>query len=143
MFRDASFREKSAWISFVLILVASAVYFTHAAIALAAGDEGPLSFHLFLALVILVALLEVVLHALLRRQAPHEARTPRDERERLIATQATASAYWVLLVGAFATIVAMHVTRDIPALIHVLAFAIVVAELAKFGRVIALYRRSR
>ena len=41
-------------------------------------------------------------------QSPREARTPKDERERLIDMKAARLAFPVLLVGAFAAIGALH-----------------------------------
>jgi hypothetical protein len=137
-----SFREKSAWISFVSLLIAAGIYFRNVARIL---DHEPAVYapYLFVILVIAFVVVEVVLHLAIAMRSPKEARTPRDERERLIDLKATRIAFFVLLVGALATIGTMHIPGGGTwTMAHHLLLAIVVAELTKFGSQIVLYRRD-
>lgn len=142
MLSDMSFREKSAWITFLSLLVAFTpfFFFSYQALSgqLAHGQARTLAFVLIAAFVAL----EVVLHAVAAALAPKDARTPRDERERLIATRAAHVAYTVLLVGALAAAALIHVTLNAWVLQQAVLFVIVVAELVKFGTQIVLFRRG-
>lgn len=142
MFSDMSFREKSAWITFVSLLVAFTPFFFFSYQALTGqlgrGQARTLAFGLIAAFVAL----EVVLHAVAAALAPNDARTPRDERERVIAMRAAHLAYPVLLVGALAAAALIHVTPSAWVLQQAVLFVIVVAELVKFGTQIVLFRRG-
>lgn len=135
-----SFREKSAWISFVSILFFVAVYFGR--LATAGAGSGNTNFIVFLAAVAGVVILEVMLHAAVALRSPREARTPKDERERLIEMRATQLAFPVLLVGALGSIWTIHTNVGRIGMAHAVLFAIVVAELVKFGAQIAYHRRG-
>ena len=137
-----SFREKSAWISFVLILLLSLVYFSHA-VVVAAHQQGyePLG-HLFFALVGALVVLEIALHVAVAIRAPREASTDKDERDRLIDLKATHIAFPVLLVGALAANLPMHLGGGRWAMSQCIVLAIVIAELVRFGSQIVYYRRD-
>ena len=144
-----SFREKSAWISFVVILVAFGFYFAALARHLlragsphhdAAGHIG--FFALFALLVIAVVVLEVVLHILVAIRSPSDAREPVDERDRLINLKAARVAFYVLMTGAFLSIGTMHLGATAVFMGNCVFFAIWIAELTRLGSQIVLYRRS-
>lgn len=137
-----SFREKSVWISFVLILLASGVYFGNIARVLT-GRSGHQDAPLFLGLILAVIVLELALHAIAASGSPTEARMPRDERERLIAMRATQVAFPVFVVAALASIGLMHLRVSTWEMAHATLLAIVIAELVKLGTEIRLYRRDR
>jgi hypothetical protein len=141
-----SFREKSAWISAVSLAVLGGIYFLNFA-SMLRGRAALSDVELFFALVIALVAVEVVLHLAIAIRSPKEARTPRDERERLIDLKATRIAFFVLLAGAFASIGTVHLRlRDSGdhtfVMMHCVLFSIVVAEVVKFGSQIALYRRD-
>ena len=138
-----SFREKSAWISFVLLLVVFGSYFGRLAWVLATGRGGRGLFHFFLALVVALVILEIVLHIVAAKGSPHDARLPKDERERLITMRATQVAFPVLVAGGLASIALIHLYVSAWLIAHAMLGAIAVAELVKFGTEIVLYRRSR
>ena len=73
---------------------------------------------------------------------PGEARTPKDERERLIELRATRVAFPVLLFGTFAAIGILHFPPGKWVMAHAVLLAIVVAELVKFGAQVVCYRRT-
>lgn len=137
-----SFREKSAWISFVSILVVFSIYFARAARVLIAGEGRGALFHLFIVLALGLVALEVVLHVAIAIQSPREARSAKDEREHLIDMKATRVAFPVLLVGAFGAISTIHMGAGRGAMADAILLAIVLAELAKFGAQIVYHRRG-
>jgi len=137
---NMSFREKSAWISFVLILALAIVYFGRivAEVRFHSHDWPPL----FPALVGAVIVLEAALHLALRTRAPEDARTPRDEREQMIALKAKSVSYPVLAIAAFGAIGTVHLGASKWDLMQAVLLAIVVGELSKFGAEIVYFRRG-
>lgn len=141
-----SFREKSAWISLVLLLVLGGIYFWNFALILARRPAFS-DVELFFGVVAALVIAEVVLHMAIAIRSPQEARTPKDEREWLIDLKATRVAFFVLLVSAFASIGTVHLPLRDPhdhtfVMMHGVLFSIVAAEVVKFGTQIALYRRD-
>ena len=137
-----SFREKSTWISFVLLLAISIPFF-YQFVRIESGSmssEG--SFHLFLALVIVFIVGEILLHAIIAMQSPRDARAPKDERERLIDLKATRAAFFVLMTGALLVIVMVHFPVDRLEILQALLLSVVVAELTMLGARIVYYRRA-
>ncbi len=135
-----SFREKSAWISLVSILFFVAVYFGR--LAAGGSGSGSANFTTFVIAVAGVVILEAVLHLAIALRSPREARTPKDERERLIEMRATRLAFPVLLVGSLASIWTLHTDIGRTGMAHAVLFAIVVSELVKFSAQIAYHRRG-
>jgi len=138
-----SFREKSAWISLILIFFGFGAYFAvvlHGLITPAAHHVPYFVF--FAALVVAVVISEVVLHIIIAARFPADAKSPLDERERLIALKATRPAFYVLLVGAFLAIGTMHLGARPWVLAHAVLFAIWIAELTRIGTQLYLYRRG-
>ena len=137
-----SFREKSAWISLVSILAVFIPFFWNSyrqfTGQVAASDATYVAFGLLAAFVVL----EIVLHAVIAIQSPRDARSPKDERERLIEMRATRVAFQVLVVGALAAVGAIHLTRSAWVIAQVVLLAIVLAELVKFGGQVLLFRRD-
>jgi hypothetical protein len=139
-----SFREKSAWISFVCLLLFAFSWTTHAF-----GIEffsrthfGPMAW--FFAMLGGLVALEIGLHVAIAIQSPTDARTPKDERERLIDLRASRVAFYVLLVGAFSSLgLGLHFPGANRFMMgQLLMGAIIAALLARFGTQIALYRRD-
>jgi hypothetical protein len=137
-----SFREKSAWISLVSIALVFGVYFARILGLLPAAWMRGNPFQLFLLLVASLVVLEVVLHLAIAMQSPRDARTPKDERERLIDMKATRAAFPVLLVGTFAAIGTLHLPMNRLDMAHVMLVSIVVAELTRFGAQVVYHRRG-
>ena len=137
-----SFREKSAWISFVVILIVFGFYFAdYAAHLLRPAYPHHHYFGMFLLGVVLVVILEVVLHIVVAIRSPSDANAPRDERDRLVNLKAARIAFYVLLTLAFLTIGTMHMGASAVFMGNCIFFAIWVAELSRFGSQIVLYRR--
>lgn len=132
MLNNMSFREKSTWISFILLLAISIPFFF----------QFVASFHLFLVLVILFIVGEIVLHAIIAMQSPRDARAPKDERDRLIDLKATRVAFFVLMTGALLVVVMVHFPVDRLEILQALLLSVVVSELTMLGARIVYYRRA-
>ena len=139
---NMSFREKSTWISFLLLLAISFPFFYQFVRIERGLTNSRASFHLFLLLVIVFVVGEIVLHALIVMQSPRDARVPKDERERLIDLKAMRVAFFALLAGTLMVIVLVHFPVDRFAILQALLFAVVVAELAMLGARLFYYRRD-
>lgn len=138
-----SFREKSTWISFVLLLMIAGVY-SWVVVRMVNGQLEP-NRVLGIAHDVLIAfvVLQIVLHGIVVLQAPREARTPKDERERLIELKATRIAFFVLVLGGLASIWMYHVPGfGSRAMGHGIISALLIAWLVKLGGQIIYYRRG-
>jgi uncharacterized membrane protein len=143
MLDGLSFREKSAWVSFLSILGVFTPFFWNSYRQYSGAVDSRTAVGIAFTLLALFVALEIVLHVALALQSPKEARTPKDERERQIELRATFIAFQVLVVGALAAVGMVHLTSR-AWVIHQVAFlAIVVAQLVKFGTQIVLFRRGR
>src|SRR6185369_220914 len=105
-----SFREKSAWISLVCLLLLTIAYLEtglhhwHDA----EGHDLVDPLHMVLLVFGAFALLQVVLHVIVVVQSPRDARTPKDERERLIELRAARVGFYVLVVGELFAMAGFH-----------------------------------
>jgi hypothetical protein len=79
------FREKSAWVTLIVILLVSALLLLHAP---RLSHPGPWDFHALLACIGAFVVIETVAYLVLRLRYPDDARAPIDERERLINLKA-------------------------------------------------------
>ena len=104
-----SFREKSVWISFLIMLTLSGVWAWNLVRGVTGLAGRPDVARLSITLMILAVVLEVALHVVLAVWSPREARTPRDEREHLIELHATRLAFRVLVGAALLTVGSAHI----------------------------------
>ena len=138
-----SFREKSAWISFVVILIVSGVYFWNASRILGGQIEPRLGLHVSVALLATFVLLEAVMHLIVAAKSPREALAARDEREQAIQMRATRRAFHVAVVGALVAVSMLHVSDSPWVMGQVVLLAVVLAGLVNYGSQIVLFRRGR
>jgi MFS family permease len=143
-----SFREKSAWISFVCIAVVFGYYFATLFGAVAANpDADPFQdrelLGLFYGSIVVLIVLEVVLHTIVAIRAPKEALTPKDERERLIALKATSVGYLVMAVCTIlAGVMVVHHPANRWLLGNIVVLAFVLGEVTRFGAQVVYFRRG-
>ncbi|TAJ72456.1 MAG: hypothetical protein EPO51_10170 [Phenylobacterium sp.] len=136
-----SFRELSAWISLVTVVVCFGVYFG----SIATGSVSPRGFdtlHLLLLCVAALVVLQIASHAVAARLAPKDARAPRDERERLIAWRAQSLGYYVLMVGVLLLAAPAHFGHPPVDLLNFALLDVVVAALAVSVAQIVFFRRG-
>jgi uncharacterized membrane protein YfcA len=137
-----SFREKTAWISLVSLLLVFGIYFTAVGLAMAGHLESSQTFSWFLQLLLAFVVLQVVLRVVVARRAPLDAKVPADEREQLIGLKGDRVAGYLLAVGVFAAIFTLHLGAGRVELAHAVLLAFAVSQLAKHAAVIALHRRD-
>lgn len=139
-----SFREKSAWISFVclLLLTLGVVFSQHFHTHDAQGNDVMNPLHLALATFVGFLVLQLVLHLIVAAQSPKDARTPKDERERFIELRAARIGFYSLVVAELVAMAAFHTHGRPGILMWSVLLAIFIAWLIKLGSEIALYRRG-
>ena len=139
-----SFREKSAWVSFVclLLLTIGVVHAQHFHSHDAQGHDVVNPLNLALAFFVGFIVLQVVLHVVIAAQAPKEARTPKDERERYIELRAARIGFYSLVVGELGAMGAFHAHGRPGILMWSVLLAIFIAWLIKLGSEIVFYRRG-
>ena len=136
-----SFREKSAWVTLTAILLVFLLYITHAPNVFG-RDPGHWELHVVGVSILAFIVIEIVTHVVLYLRFPKDARTPKDERERLLDLKATRLAAYVFVLGTFVAIMMPHwgATGFAVTLYVVLAF--VVAEVVNYTARIIYYRRG-
>jgi hypothetical protein len=138
-----SFREKSTWITFLLLLVVFGFYFVSVAGQMIRPvHPHPNFFVLFFVLLLIIVVMEVVLHVIAAARAPADAKTPADEREWLIALKAKRPAFFVLMAGAFLSVAVAHLGVGVWPMLNAMLFAIWLGELTNYGAQLYFYRRE-
>jgi len=143
-----SFREKSAWITFILLLVVFGFYFASVADQLIRPlhphpDFFVLFVVLFVVLLVAIVLMEIVLHIIAAIRSPADANAPQDERERLIALRAKRPAFFVLMAGVFLSMAVVHLPVGRFTIVHAMLFVMWLGELTNYGAQIYFYRREK
>ena len=139
-----SFREKSAWISFVCLLIFGGLWMSHwiRVDFFRAPNTNPVLY--VFAMMAALIVLEIGLHVAIAIQSPKEARTPKDEREKLIDLRASRVAFYVLFIGALLSLgLGLHLPGASRFLMgQLLMGSIITTLLVRFGTQIVLYRRD-
>jgi hypothetical protein len=133
------FREKSAWVTLMAILLVSALFLLHAP---RLSHPGPWDFHVLLACIGAFVVIETAAYLVLRLRYPEDARTPIDERERLINLKATRLASGCYVVGSFLAVLTLHHGASAVMIGYFIVLAFVIAEIVKYGARIVYYRRG-
>lgn len=134
-----SFREKCAWVSFVLLVLLIVGFALGGHLEL----DGIDGLHYFLALILGFALLQVLLRVIIARQAPKDARTPKDEREQLIDLKAARIGFYALVAGVLLSMLLVHVHGNPWTGLESMVLAVLVAWAIKFATEIVYHRRGR
>lgn len=140
-----SFREKSAWIILLTLIVLTTAYLIHMPqpLTLSPEPDGEMFYTLIHMLASFVAVV-VIGHIVIALMSPRDARTPRDERERLINLKATAVAAYVFMsLSLGGVFVALHIvgTNEI-GIAYLLLFSFIIAEIVNYALRIVYYRRG-
>jgi hypothetical protein len=136
-----SFREKSAWITLISILLVFVLYILHVP-NIFDPDPGVWELHVVLLTITTFIVIEVIAHVVLYLRFPKDARTPKDERERLIDLKATRLAAYVFVLGTFIAIMTPHFGVSGFAVMLYVIFAFVIAEVVNYAARIIYYRRG-
>jgi len=138
-----SFREKSAWIILVTLIVITSAYMTHMQQPWTlAPDPSPFMFYTLVHAVILYVIVVTVAHIVIGVRAPREARAPKDERERLISLRATAVSAYVYAILSMASIFTIHFGANQFGIGYLVLLSFVVAEVVNYAVRIYYYRRG-
>lgn len=137
-----SFREKSAWIVFVSVLVVYAAYFGALASALARGAPLELSLGLFILSVVVLVAFQIIGHVAAALSAPREANAPMDERDRIVEMRSAEIALPALGACLFLSLGAIAFGADVAGLANLVLLSMVVATLVEYGAKIRLYRAT-
>jgi len=138
-----SFREKIHWAAFIGIAGAFGWYFlsypwsivgTPAGIVAIAGMLVPVT-------LIIIGLMSVTA-AYLAIRYPKEAHLKEDERERGIHLRGTHAAYYPLVLGSYAIMIALFNQLSTALLINLLLAVVIGAELVRVGAQLLAYRRG-
>lgn len=130
-----SFREKSAWIILIMLVVLTIVYALHIPPPYTLAPEpSPFLFH--------VLMFSIGTFVGIVVMAPRDAKTAKDERERLIELRATATSFYIY---AFLTLgglfILLHVvSSNAIGVAYYILFSFVVAEIVNYGLRIYFYR---
>ena len=140
-----SFREKSAWITLITLIVLSSLFFLHIPRPWSmtpAADAG--MFHLMVLLVVAFIVIEIIGHIAIAIWSPRDARAPRDERERLIALKSAAVAGYVYAFASLGSVfVTLHVTGgNVIGLAYLIVASFVLAEIVNYGLRVFYFRRG-
>lgn len=138
-----SFREKIHWAAFIGIASAFGWYFLTFPWAMVGSPAamGVVAGKLVIVTVIILGLMSLTA-AWLAIRYPREAHLKEDEREYGIHLKGTHAAYYPLVLGAYAMLVAIFWGWSGARLLNLLLAVIISAELVRVGWQLWLYRRS-
>ena len=141
---NMTFREKSIWVSLIIMSVVWVNYFVRVQPALADGSiskEG--SIGLFIGAVVTLVVLEIIVHIVLAVSNSKTADQPADEREKLINSKAGDISGWVLGV-CVVTIGAYAMLNDVSSVLiaNLLLLSLVLSQCADYALALFYYRRG-
>ena len=138
-----SYREKTAWLSLLAMLVVFIPYFTWAKLHPPGAEIPNLSqMSIYASASLSWAVILGIGHLLLRWSAPDEAKLPMDERDIAIAHKARGYAYGVLMTGIILVGGVMPFTNGGWEIANTAFFMIVLAEAVFSACIIRAYRRQ-
>jgi len=140
-----SFREKSAWITLVTVLVCFGVYFSVLVMHIHArrAPASPLfTLHWLLLSVAALAVLQLGAMFVAARTTPKDGRAAADERERLIQLRSQSLGYHVLTVLALLLFVPIHFRHSALDMANFALLAVVVSVMTVAVAQIVMFRRG-
>ncbi len=136
-----SFREKSAWITLVSVLLCFGVYFGGVFAHRLASHPGADVF-LLVKCVAAYVVLQIALTLAAVWTTPKDDRSPRDERERLIQARSHTIGYYVLVVLVLMLGIPMHLGHPAPDLMLFALFDVVITGVVVSVAQIVMFRRG-
>ena len=136
-----SFREKSAWITLLTVLVCFGAYFGSIVTGRVSG-RGFDTLYLLLICVAGLVVLQVGLHLVAALTTPKDGRAPKDERETLIQWRSHTLGYYVLMVLVLALFVPVHLGHTAIDMANFALLDVVIATLAVAVAQIVMFRRG-
>lgn len=136
-----SFREKSAWITLVTVLLCFGAYFGAIVTGRVSG-EGFASMHLLLLCVAVLILLQIALNRVAAVTTPRDSRAPADEREALIQLRARSLGFYVLMGFSLTLFLPVHFGHSAIQIANFALLGVVLTTLAVAGAEIVMFRRG-
>ena len=94
-----SFREKRAWVTLIALIGVLILFWLHIPPdRMLAPPQSMWVLHVLLLTISTFVIIKLIAHIVMRIRSPHDARTPKDEREYLIELKGTAVRFAVLTV---------------------------------------------
>jgi heme/copper-type cytochrome/quinol oxidase subunit 2 len=139
-----SFREKRAWVTLLALIGVLALFWLHIPpTRLLAPPQSMWILHVLMLMIATFITIEIVAYAVMRIRSPHEAKTPKDEREQLIEIKSTAVAFYVFAILSLGGIfVTLHAGANEVGLGFVVLLSFVLAEIVNYAMRINYYRRG-
>jgi len=138
-----SFREKSAWITLITLVLLTLFFVTHLPPSWMLTPQPGFMFHVLVAGVVAFVVIEIIAHVIVAIRAPRDAQAPRDERERLIALKATSIAAYVYAILSLGSVfVVIHLGANAMGVGFCVFLSFVVAEIVNYAARVVYYRRG-
>lgn len=139
-----SFREKRAWVTLITLIALLILFLLHyPPLAMLRPPPNMFVLHVLLLMLTIFVAVEIIAHVVFMIRSPRDARTPKDERERLIELKSIAIAWYVYAIlsigGIFVTI---HLGASVIGLGFVVLLAFIIAEIVNYAFRIYYYRRG-
>jgi len=138
-----TFREKSAWIMCLALLVVGTVYFYLVGVTWSeSGELAQPMLPLVVIYTICLVVLAVIGHIVIAIMAPKEANAQADERERQIIVRAGHYSSYVLAVGVVLSLGLYLFLRDGDLLFYTIFASLMAGQIAEYMLQITLYRTA-
>ena len=139
-----SFREKRAWGTLITLIFILLLFWLHIPpTRMLAPPPDVWVLHVLMMMIATFVTIQVIVGIVMRIRSPRDARTPKDERERLIELKSRAIAWYVFVILSLGGIfVTLHAGANEIGLGFVVLFSFVVAEIANYAMRIYYYRRG-
>jgi hypothetical protein len=140
-----SFREKSAWIMLIMLVLMTvlwAMHFPWWRPFTLAPDPDPIVFHALILATVSFVVIVVIAHIVVAVLAPRDANARADERERLIALKATRIGAYSYAALSLSSIVLIHLGANEIGLAYFLLYSFAIAEVVNYAARIVYHRRG-
>lgn len=139
-----SFREKRAWVTLVTLIGVLLLFWLHIPpTRMLAPESDVWVLHVLMLMIATFITVEIIAHIVFLIRSPRDARTPKDERERLIELRSLAIAWYVYVISSIGGIfVTIHLGANEIGIGFVVLLAFVFAEIVNYSLRIYYYRRG-
>jgi hypothetical protein len=138
-----SFREKIHWAAFLGLVIGFGWYFISYPWDIVATDAGVGAVAgMLVPVTIIIIIVMTITTAYFAIRTPSEVNIKEDERERTFHIRGTHLAYYPLVLGVWANMIAMFYRLSVGEHLNLLIATVVVAELVRVGSQLYFYRRG-
>lgn len=139
-----SFREKRAWVTLVTLIGVLILFWLHIPpYRMLAPAPSMWVLHVLGLMITTFITIELIAYVVMRIRSPRDAKTPKDERERLIELKSIAIAFYVFAILSIGGIfVTLHAGANEVGLGFVVLLSFVIAEIVNYAMRIFYYRRG-